>query len=173
MQQAIIQMRNVDRPTCQCCQQVDITLVDEIIVHALELGMFLLVEHDDDVAGNDTGLLIAFACACAYANGVAVSSYRSYTHPSDTIKNNFLPIDHALLHKHLQDLLLRRDLLAIAHLALVLFADGLAGATAIWAHLLDLLDHRAHLSQLDAHTLAIAPTAWMCDTEWRSIIKFQ
>jgi hypothetical protein len=116
---------------------------DEVVTRALELFMRLGLQHDNDVARLDAGLLIALATQI-----------------------DLLAVAHALVDVHLNHLGLVVDLLASARRTPVLLGDDLALPTAVGADALDLLGHAgAELPEGHLAPTASAPTAWLrCPT---------
>ena len=122
--------------TCQGGEEVDFLLVEQVVFLAFEAVVRLLLDNNDHIAGGDARRLVALPTE---VDGLAAA--------------------HALVDVHLEHLLLGHDLATIARLALVFVVDDLARARAVVARLLHLLDHRAHLSDDDAHTTPAAGCA--------------
>lgn len=99
--------------------------------------MFLYVQHDDDVAWLQVGLLVPLAG-----------------------EHDALAVQHSLLDVHLEDLPVADRLLAVARFAAVLGVDDLALALTHAADLFVLLHEARHdLLDLDLHSLALTRAA--------------
>ena len=122
--------------TCECRQQINLDLGEEMGVFSLEPIMRLLFNNNNDISGRYSGCLITLAT-----------------------ESNRLATLHALIDVNLKHLLLGNDFLRIACLATVLHVDNLTNTRTFVARLLHLLDHRTHLTQGDAHTTTIASMA--------------
>merc|ERR1712159_111491 len=106
-----------------------------IISLAGERLVVLLLDDEDDVARNRVRSLIRFA-----------------------LEDNLLVVSHALFDVNLEHLLLLDNLLRLAHLALILFADRLTRTAARVAHRLHLL-HHARRDLSNNHLDARAPAS--------------
>jgi hypothetical protein len=135
-ERTVVEMADRELPATERGEQVDLDLGEQVVVLAAEALVRTLDDLDDDVAGRDAGRLV----------GLAVEGDR-------------LARAHALVDGHLEHLLLADDLAAVARLALVLVVDDLARARALVARALQLLDHRAHLTQSEANTATGAAAA--------------
>lgn len=122
-------------------QKVDLSLVEEVVVLALEASVGLLLNLKDNIARHDTGHLVTLA---AELNLVAVA--------------------HTLVNVDVQHLALDNGLLAATLLAAVLLADDLALTIAVRADSLEALDHGTHLAHHGLHTATVAARALLDGT---------
>jgi len=129
-------MLNVDLATSQRGEQVDFSVVEEIVVFALESGVGFLLNLEDDIAWFYAGQLIALAAEL------------------DLVARLDAAVD-----VYVQDFSLDDRLLAVALLAAVLVADDFSFALAVGADGLEALDHGAHLAHHVLHAAAIAAGA--------------
>lgn len=129
-------MLDVNGAASKSGQKVDLGLVEQIVVLALEAGVGLLLNLKDNITRHDTGHLVTLA---AELNLVAVA--------------------HTLVDVDVQHLALNNGLLAVTLLAAVLIADDLTLAIAVGADSLEALDHRTHLAHHGLHTATIAARA--------------
>ena len=97
---------------------IDVELHDKVDARSLKSGVLLLIQHNDDIARFEPGLLVTLAAEV-----------------------DLLAVLHALVHCDLKNFALPRDLFAAALLAPQLGVDALAGAVAFAAHGLNLLHH--------------------------------
>lgn len=119
-------------------QQVNLGLVEQVVILALESRVGLLLDLEDNVAGKDTGHLITF-----------------------TAELDLVAIAHTLVDVDMQHLALHHGLLTVALLAAVLVADDLALTVTVRADSLEALDHRTHLAHHRLHTATIAARAFL------------
>lgn len=134
-QPAVVEVLNVDCTAGQCGQQVDLGLVGQVVTRTVETSMRLLLDLEDNIASLETWALVALA-----------------------LELDLLAALDALVDVHVQDLALDSRLLTLAGFAPVLIADGFALAVTVVAGCLETLDHRTHLSEHCAATLAITGT---------------
>jgi hypothetical protein len=133
---SVIQVGNVELSTGKGSDQVNLGIVKQVVAAALETLMLLLLQHNDHIARDSAWGLISFAA-----------------------EDNLPAIFHATINVDLKNLANLCDLAGIAAFALVLGVDDLSFTTAVAAGLLNLLHHRAHLSQHDSVALAITGIA--------------
>jgi hypothetical protein len=124
---------NVDGTTGECGEKVNLGLVEEVVVLALESGVGLLLNFEHDITGHDTRQLITLAA-----------------------KLNLVAVLDTLIDVNVEDLALDNGLLSLALPAAVALADNLSFTIAVWADSLEALDHRTHLAHHGLHTGTIA-----------------
>ena len=130
----VVKMSDNFGETAKRLDKCQLHLHQQIISAALEHWVVLLVEDDNDITGRQARRLIAL-----------------------TIKCDLLSVIHALVDVNLKHFPLGNHLLARARLAAIFLLDCLAGAVAVAAVALNLLDHAwAKLTVLDLHALAAA-----------------
>lgn len=135
-QPPLVKVLNVDGAAGKSGQKVDLGLVEQVVVLALEARVGLLLDLEDNIAWHDTGHLVTLA---AELDLVAVA--------------------HTLVNVNVQHLALHNGLLAVTLLAAVLLPDDLALTIAVGADSLEALDHGTHLAHHGLHTAAIAACA--------------
>jgi hypothetical protein len=135
-QPPVIEMLNVDGTTGKRGQQVDLGLVEQVVTLALETGVRLLLDLEDNITRHNTGHLVTLA---AELDLVAVA--------------------HTLVDVNVQHLALHDGLLTVALLATVLVADDLALTVTVGADGLEALDHGTHLAHHGLHTATVAACA--------------
>jgi hypothetical protein len=119
----------------QGCEEIDLNVREQVIALALEYLVRPLVDDNDNVPSDGTWHLIG----CL-------------------LKGDRLPIPHPLVDVYLEQFALAGDLLAATRLAAVLGVDDLAFPITLVTRLLDLLQHRAQLSEDDFDTSSLAST---------------
>lgn len=134
-------MLNIQLPTRQRSQKVDISLIEKIIPLTLEPSMWLLLDLKDNITRLQPRYLITF-----------------------TTELNLMTTLNTTIDGHLQDLPLDNGLLATALLAPVAVLDHLTFAIAIIAHGLEALYHWSHLPHHHTCTRALARTARLDST---------
>lgn len=134
-------MLNVDATTGKGGQQVDLSLVEQVVALALEAGVRLLLDLEDDITRHHTRHLVTLA---AELDLVAVA--------------------HTLVDVNVQHLALNNGLLTIALLAAILIADDLTLTVTVGADSLEALDHRTHLAHHGLHTATVAACALLDGT---------
>jgi hypothetical protein len=132
---------DVDLATGEGGQEVDLGVVEEVVVFALEARVWLLFDFEDYVTRFYAGELVTLA---AELNLVA-------------------RLDTAV-DVYVEDFALDDGLLAIALLASVLVADDFSFALAVWADGLEALDHGTHLAHHVLHTAAVTASALLNST---------
>lgn len=132
-QPPVIKMLNVDGTTAKSSEQVDLGLVEEVVVLALEARVGLLLNLENDVAGQNTGHLVTLAAEL-----------------------NLVAVLHTTVNVDVENLALHGGLLAVTALAAVLLTDDLTLAIAVGANGLESLDHGTHLAHHGLHTGTIA-----------------
>jgi hypothetical protein len=135
-QSVVIQVLDRQLATTKRSEDIDRSLMEEIVALSAEAVVWLLVNLNDNIARCDAWRLIGFA-----------------------VEGDCLTALHALVDVHLHNLLLANDFAAVARLALVLVVDDLARTRALVTGRLHLLNHRSHLAQGDANTTTGAPIA--------------
>lgn len=139
VQSALIEVLNGELSTAKGGQEVDLGLAEEVITLALEPGVLLLLDNNDDISRLNSRSLIALS-----------------------LETNLLTRLHSFVNVDLEHLALRDRLLAVALLALVLGVDDLSSGVAVVARLLDLLHHGTKLTEHDLDTLTAA-SGTRCD----------
>ena len=122
-------MFNTKVTTAKGREQVDLSLVEEVVALAREAVVGLLLDFKDDVSRHDIGHLVTLT---AELDLVAIL---------DTLVD--VDVKHLALHD---------GLLAAAALAAVLVADDLTLTVTVWADGLEALDHGTHLAHHALHT---------------------
>lgn len=135
-QPPLIEVLNVNGTAGERGQQVNLGLVEQVVVLALESRVGLLLDLEDNITGEDTGHLVTLA---AELDLVAVA--------------------HTLVDVDVQHLAFHHGLLPVALLAAVLVADDLTLTVAVRADGLEALDHGTHLAHHRLHTATIAARA--------------
>lgn len=125
-----------DRSTSKGSDQVNLSLVDQVVVFALESSVGLLLNLEYHIPGLDSWRLISLA-----------------------LEVDLVSTANTSVHMDMQDLSLDRRLLSVAGLALVLLPDDLALSITIGADSLEALDHGAHLAHHRLHAVAITASA--------------
>ncbi len=128
----LIQLLDMKRAPSQSGHKRNILFVGEMGSRALEVLMILALQHDNNIAWNCIGRLVTFPR-----------------------KGDLLPMLHALLHKHLQNLFFLTDLSTMTGSAAILVRDDFASTVTVGAGDLGLLDHGAHLADDELDTGAV------------------
>ena len=131
-QDPVVQVLNVELSSGQRGQQVDLCLDDEIVPVPLEPGVLLLFDDKDHITGLDTGSLIALPWELDLVSAL-----------------------HTLVDVYLEDLALLCRLLGVTRPALVLGVHNLSGSVTFTTGLLNLLDHRSELTQVNLDSLSL------------------
>lgn len=126
----------MDAAAGKSSQKVDLGLVEQVVVLALEARVGLLLNLEDNIAWHDTGHLVTLAAEL-----------------------DLVAITYTLVNVNVEHLALHNGLLAVTLLAAVLLADDLTLAIAVGADSLEALDHGTHLAHHGLHTAAIAACA--------------
>lgn len=129
-------MLDVNGTTAQSSEQIDVALVEQVVILALETGMRFLLNFKLNITRESTGYLITLSTEIDLVSGL------------DTTVNG-----------DVKDLPLNDSLLATAALATVALADRLSFTIAILANSLEALDHGAHLAHHSSHTRTVARSA--------------
>lgn len=130
-----VQVRQVTLPANQRVLQTNAVVHLQIVPVAHEHGVLLLLENNDHVTGVQIGVLVALM-----------------------LEGDLLAVLHAALNIHGDRVLLRHQLVAVAHVAGLI--EGLALAAALLAGLLDLLDEAgSKLNTLKNHAASLADRA--------------
>jgi hypothetical protein len=140
-QPPIVKVLNVDSAASKGGEQVNLSLVEEVVVLALEAGVGLLLNLEHDITRHDTRHLVTLA---AELDLVAVA--------------------HTLVDVDVEHLALHNGLLAVTLLAAILVTDGLSFTVAVRANGLEALDHGAHLAHHGLHTATVAARALLDST---------
>jgi hypothetical protein len=127
---------DINSAASQCCDEVDLGVVEEVVLPAGEARVGFLLNLEHDIAGKYARRLVALPAELDL--GAALNS----------------PVD-----VDVEDLAVDNSLLAEALLATILILDGLTLAIAVWAYRLEALDHGAHLAHHCLHALAITALA--------------
>lgn len=123
--------------TAEGFDEFELLADDQMVALTGEHGVFLLVEDNDNVAGRDTGFLIAFAR-----------------------EGDLLTVAHALIDVNFENRLRLDDLLCVARLAAIFRGDYFALAATLSASRLRLLDHtRRQLMNTHLHARPFARSA--------------
>ena len=136
-----IKVLNVDSTAGKSGKQVNLSLVEEVVVLALEAGVGLLLNLKHDITRHDTGHLVTL-----------------------TAELNLVAIAHTLVNVDVEHLALNDGLLAITLLAAVLVTNGLSFTVAVRANCLEALDHGAHLAHHSLHTATVTASALLDST---------
>lgn len=131
-QPPIVKVLNIDCSSRERCQKVDLSVVDEIIALALKARVRLLLNLELHVTRLYTGHLVAFSTEIDLGAGL-----------------------DATVDVNMENFALDNRLLAVALLALVLFAHDLSLTITVRADCLEALDHGAHLTHHHLHSLTI------------------
>lgn len=135
-QPPVVQMLDVKSTSCKSCDQLDLSLVEEIVLFTGKARVGLLLNLENDVACLDTRCLVALAAELDL--GAA---------------------SHALVDVDVEDLPVDNCLLSGTVLATILVVDDLALSVTVGAHCLESLDHGAHLAHHGLHAVAVAAIA--------------
>jgi hypothetical protein len=127
---------NSDLTTSQSSEQVNLGAIEQVILLALESGVFLLFDNENDISGYNVWALITLS-----------------------IKDDLGPVLHSLIDMDMQDLALLDDLLSVAVLALVLLPDGLSLSITVGTNGLESLNHWTHLAHHGLGTHSVTGTA--------------
>lgn len=131
-QDPVVQMLNVELSSSQSRQQVDLGLDDQVVPVPLEPRVLLLLDDKDDITRLDTRSLVALAGELDLVSTL-----------------------HTLVDVNLEDLALLRRLLGVTRPTLVLGVHNLSGSVTFTTGLLNLLDHRSELTQVNLDTLSL------------------
>lgn len=137
----LVKVLDENLTTTEGSEEVDFDVDEEIVLSALEAGVRLLVDDDDDVAWNGVGCLVGLF-----------------------LESDLLAIFHTLVDSDFEDLTLLVDLLAVALLAAVLGVDDLTLTLALGTSLLHLLNHGTELTEDDLDTLTVASATCLDST---------
>lgn len=122
-------------------KQVDLSLVEQVIALALEAGVGLLLNLENDITGHDTRHLVTLAA-----------------------EFNLVAVPHTFVDVNVKHLALNDGFLAVTLLAAILITDDLALAVAVGADGLEALDHGTHLAHHRLHTATVAARALLDST---------
>lgn len=123
------------------CDKVDLGLIEKVVIFALESGVGLLLDLENNISGLNTWSLVTLAAEVDLVSSLDTS-----------------------VHMDVEDLSLDDSLLAVAALALVLLADDLSLTITVGTNGLETLDHGAHLAHHGLHTVAITAGALLDGT---------
>jgi hypothetical protein len=140
-QPTVVEVLDVDSTTAKRGQKIDLGLEEEVVALALETGVGLLLNLEDDITGHNAGHLVTL-----------------------TTELNLVAIANTLVDVDVEDLALNNGLLAVTLLAAVLVTDDLALAITVGADGLEALNHRAHLAHHGLHTATVAAGALLDST---------
>lgn len=132
----VVEVLNVDGSTSQSSDQLDLTLVEEVVFLTGEAGVGLLLNLENDVTGLDARGLVTL-----------------------TTELNLGTAPNTAVDVNVENLAVDDCLLAVALLAAVLVLDGLTLAIAVGADGLEALDHGTHLSHHGLHAVAVTAGA--------------
>jgi hypothetical protein len=135
-QPALVEVLDVKSAASERSEEVDLSVVVEVVALALEARVRLLLNLKLHVAWLDAGHLVTLSSEVDLGASL-----------------------HALVDVDVEHLALDNGLLAGALLALVLLADLLALTVAVGADGLEALDHGTHLAHHGLHALALAALA--------------
>lgn len=121
-----------DVTTSQGSQQVNLTLVVQVSILSLELGVWLFVNNENNVTWGNTWLLVTF-----------------------TGEDDSLAVLHTWINVDLQDLTLSSGLLTLTGGTSVLWIANITSTLTDVTHGLESLNHWAHLSSDKLHTLTV------------------
>jgi hypothetical protein len=136
---------DVDLSARQRSQQVYFSVVEEIVVFALESGVRLLFNLKYHIASEDARHLVTL-----------------------TAEFDFVTTLDSSIDVDMKHLTLHNRLLAYAALASISLTDGFSFALAVWADCLEALDHRAHLTHHGLHTRTVATSTGLDRTLFAS-----
>ena len=131
-QDPVVQMLDVELSSSQSRQQVDLGLDDQVVPVPLEPRVFLLLDNKDNITRFDSRSLITLAGELDLVSAL-----------------------HTLVDVNLEDLALLRRLLGVTRPTLVLGVHNLSGSVTFTTGLLNLLDHRSELTQVNLDTLSL------------------
>ena len=134
-------MLDVDGTASKSGKQINLSLVEQVVILALEAGVGLLLNLEDDITRHDTGHLVTL-----------------------TAELDLVAIAHTLVDVDVEHLALNNGLLAIALLAAVLVLDDLTLTVTVRADRLEALDHGTHLAHHGLHTATVAACALLDGT---------
>ena len=133
---ALIKVLDVDGTTGQSSEQVDLGVVEQVVVLALEAGVGLLLNLENNITGENTRHLVTL-----------------------TTELNLVPVTNTLVDVDVENLALDNGLLTAAALAAILVADYLTLTVTVRADSLETLDHGTHLAHHGLHTATLAARA--------------
>lgn len=131
-QPPVVKVFNVKSSTAERGEKVDLSVVEQVIVLALESGVGLLLNLEDDISRHNARELVTFA---AELDLVAI-------------------LDTAV-DVNVKDLALNNGLFTVTVAAAVLLTDDLSFTVAVRADGLEALDHWAHLAHHGLHTRTV------------------
>ena len=134
-------MLNVNSATGKRGEQVDLSLVEQVVVLALEPGVGLLLNLEDNITRKHTRHLVTL-----------------------TAELDLVAVTYTFVDMDVQHLTLNNGLLTIALLATVLVLDDLSLTVTVRAHSLETLNHRTHLAHHGLHTAAVTARALLDST---------
>jgi len=140
-QPPVIKVLNVDSATAERGQKINLGLEEQVVSLALETGVGLLLNLEDNITGENTRHLVTL-----------------------TTELNLVAIANTLVDVDVKNLTLHNGLLTIALLAAVLVTDDLALTVTVGADSLESLNHRTHLAHHGLHTATIAARALLDST---------
>ena len=135
-QPSVVQVLNVDSTASKRGKQVNLSVVEEVVVFALESRVGLLLDLEDDITGQRAGHLVTLAAEL-----------------------DLVAVTHTFVDMDVQHLTLNNGLLTIALLATVLVLDDLSFTVTVRADSLETLNHRSHLAHHGLHTAAVTASA--------------
>lgn len=133
---SVVEVLNVNSATSQSSNELNVTVVKEVVLTAGEASMGLLLNLKNDITGLNTRCLVALA------------SELDLSAASDT-----------LVDVDVEDLAVDGGLLSVTLLAAILILDDLTLSVTVRADSLEALDHGAHLAHHGLHTVAITASA--------------
>lgn len=129
-------MLNEDGATGKGGNEIDLALVKEVVLLTGEAGVGLLLNNEDNIAGENARCLVTLTAELDL--GTALNT---------------------TVDVHVEDLAIDDGLLAVALLAAILLLNHLAFTVAVGADSLEALDHGTHLPHHDLGTLTITASA--------------
>lgn len=134
-------MLNVDSTASKCGQQIDLRVIEQVVILALEPRVRLLLNLKNNITGHHARHLVTLAT-----------------------EFNLVAITHTFVDVDVQHLALHDGLLTVAFLATVFVTDDLALTVAVRTDSLESLDHGTHLAHHCLHTATIATRALLDST---------
>lgn len=129
-------MLDVNGATSESSYEINLAGVQQVIALAVEAGMLLLLDLENNIAGLNARCLVTLTTELDL--GTALD---------------------ALIDVDVKDFAVNNGLLTTALLAAILFPDNFTLSTAVGADCLETLDHGTHLAHHGLHTLTVTAGA--------------
>lgn len=133
VQPPVVKVLNGEAASAKSRKKINLNLVEKVVLLALEPGVRLGLNFEDNISGHDTRNLV--------------------TLPAEL---NLVAVPDTLVDVDVEHLALNNGLLTTALLAAVLVTDHLSLTVTVWANGLEALDHGTHLAHHGLHTGTIA-----------------